>query len=276
MTTASTHTRTGNLTVPGARLYYEISGTGPLLALHAAPMDSASFAPAAALLAEHFTVLTGDPRGIARSTVDDRDADVTPDQRADDLASVIEHVDAGPAVVFGSSGGAVSALSLVQRYPHLVTTVVAHEPPLAELVDDREQLRASHDELITTYLSGDRRAYWADFLTIANIQLPEFVFEAIAGGSIDEKQAADERFAVLHMDNETTFWQPDLALLRAAEPRIVIGIGEDSAGQLCDRTSRSLAAALGIEPTLFPGDHIGFAEDPGAFADRLRVVLDSD
>ncbi len=276
MTAASTDTRTGNLTVPGARLYYEIRGTGPLLALHAAPMDSASFAPAAALLAEHFTVLTGDPRGIARSAVDDRDADVTPDQRADDLASVIEHVDAGPAVVFGSSGGAVSALSLVQRYPHLVTTVVAHEPPLAELVDDREQLRAAHDELITTYLSGDRRAYWADFLTIANIQLPEFVFEAIAGGSIDESQAADERFAVLHMDNQTTFWQPDLALLRAAEPRIVIGIGEDSAGQLCDRTSRSLAAALGIEPTLFPGDHIGFAEDPSAFADRLRVVLDTD
>jgi pimeloyl-ACP methyl ester carboxylesterase len=273
MAAASTDTRAGALAVHGARLYYEIRGAGPLLALHAAPMDSASFVPAADLLAEQFTVLTGDPRGIARSEVDDPDADVTPDQRADDLARVIEHIDAGPAVVFGSSGGAVSALALVERHPDLVTTVVAHEPPLAELVDDREELRAAHDELVTTYLSGDRRAYWADFLTIANIQLPEEVFEAIAGTPIDEAQAADERFAVLHMDNQTTFWQPDLARLRAAAPRIVIGIGEDSTGQLCDRTSRALAAVLGIQTTFFPGDHIGFAEDPAAFASRLRAVL---
>ncbi len=273
MTTTSTDRRTGSLAVPGARLYYEIRGSGPLLALHAAPMDAASFAPAADLLAEHYTVLTSDPRGISRSEVDDREADVTPDQRADDLARLIERVDAGPAIVFGSSGGAVSALALVERHPDLITTVVAHEPPLAELVEDRAELRAAHDELLTTYLTGDRRAYWSDFLTIANIQLPDAVFEAIAGSPIDESQAADERFAVLHMDNQTTFWQPDLSRLRAAAPRIVIGIGEDSGGQLCDRTSRALAAALGIEPTLFPGDHTGFAEEPTAFARRLRAVL---
>lgn len=34
-----------------------------------------------------------------------------------------------------------------------------------------------------------------------------------------------------------------------------------------------LVGALGIEPTLFPGDHIGFAEEPAAFAVRLREVL---
>ena len=273
MTATSTEIRTGYVSVPGARLYYEIRGAGPLLALHAAPMNSVSFAPAADLLAEDYTVLTGDPRGIARSEVDDRDADVTPDLRAEDLARLIEHVEAGPAVVFGSSGGAVSALALAQRHPQLATTVVAHEPPLAELVDDREQLRTAHQQLITTYLTGDRRSYWAAFLEIANIQLPDFVFEGIAGSPIDDSQAADERFAVLHMDNQTTFWQPDLALLQAAGPRIVIGVGEDSTGQLCDRTSRALGAALHLEPTLFPGDHIGFAHDPAAFAARLRAVL---
>ena len=75
------------------------------------------------------------------------------------------------------------------------------------------------------------------------------------------------------MDNQTTFWQPDLARLRAAAPRIVIGIGEDSTDQLCDRTSRALATVLGIQTTFFPGDHIGFADDPAAFAPRLRAVL---
>jgi hypothetical protein len=30
---------------------------------------------------------------------------------------------------------------------------------------------------------------------------------------------------------------------------------------------------MAIEPTIFPGDHIGFVEDPDRFADRLRAVL---
>ena len=57
---------------------------------------------------------------------------------------------------------------------------------------------------------------------------------------------------------------------------LVVGIGEDSANELCDRTSRALAAGLGAEPALFPGGHIGFAEDPAAFAARLRDVLGID
>ena len=57
-----------------------------------------AFAPLAELLATDHTVLTTDPRGINRSPVDDPDADSTPGMRADDLARLITHVDAGPAV----------------------------------------------------------------------------------------------------------------------------------------------------------------------------------
>jgi hypothetical protein len=63
-----------------------------------------------------------------------------------------------------------------------------------------------------------------------------------------------------------------VAALRDGAPRIVVGLGEESAGQLCDRTSRALATALGTEPAMFPGGHIGFAEDPDGFATRLRAV----
>jgi hypothetical protein len=37
----------------------------------------------------------------------------------------------------------------------------------------------------------------------------------------------------------------------------------DYAGQVCDRTSRALAAELGIEPAMFPGGHRGW-RIPGA------------
>ena len=66
---------------------------------------------------------------------------------------------------------------------------------------------------------------------------------------------------------------PDINALRTSQARIVVGIGEQSSGQVCDRTSTALARALGIEPVLFPGDHIGFVEDPPSFASALRPSL---
>ena len=262
------------LAVPGAELYFERRGGGPLLILHAAPMDADSFAPAAELLAVDHTVVTSDPRGVNRSAVDDPDRDVSPDERADDLARLIEHVDAGPAVVFGSSGGAVSALALLQRRPDLVTTVIAHEPPLAELLPDRDELRRRTDEMVATYLSGDRVAAWHEFLELANIFMPDEVFDLVFGAPPQGHHADDERFAFAHMEVPTTFWTPDLDAVRRWSDRLSIGIGEDSSGELCDRAARALASALDVDPVMFPGGHIAFAEDPSSFVDRLRAVLD--
>jgi pimeloyl-ACP methyl ester carboxylesterase len=264
---------TGTLGVPGARLHYEVRGSGPLVVLTAAPMDATSFAPLADLLAADHTVLTHDPRGINRSTIDVKDRDSTPEERADDLVRLIDHAAAGPAAVLGSSGGAVSVLALAQAHPEHVAVVVAHEPPLSELLPDRDELRARTEELIATYLGGDRRGAWRQFLATANIHLPEPVFEGMFGAQPEGQAAADERFWFAHMLRATARWTPDLAVLRTASTRIVVGIGEDSAGELCDRASRALAAALGAEPAMFPGGHIGFADDPAAFAARLRAVV---
>lgn len=122
--------RCATLEVPGAHLYYEIGEQGPLVALVGAPMDADAFAPLANKLAADHTVLMCDPRGIHRSTVADPDADSTPEKRANDLAHLIEMANAGPAMVFGSSGGAVTALALVELRPDITTAVIAHEPPL--------------------------------------------------------------------------------------------------------------------------------------------------
>jgi pimeloyl-ACP methyl ester carboxylesterase len=274
MTHSPTATATAaTLAVPGARLHYELRGAGPLVLLVGAPMGAGAFAPLAELLAADHTVLTTDPRGINRSSVDDRDRDSTPQLRADDLSRLLSHLDAGPAAVFGSSGGAVSALALVQAHPEQVHTVVAHEPPLEELLEDRDVLRPQTEQMIATYLAGDRVAAWRKFLAQADIAMPEPVFQAVFGGEPEPQAAADERFWFEHEMLPTVRWRPDSAALRGVATRIVIGIGEESSGQICDRTSTALGAELGIEPTLFPGDHIGFVEDPERFAVRLRAVL---
>ena len=259
------------LDVPGARLHYEVRGAGPLVVLVGAPMDARSFEPLADLLAIDHTVVTTDPRGINRSTVADRDADSTPEQRADDLVRLIEHVDAGPAAILGSSGGAVSVLALTEARPDLVDLAIAHEPPLNSLLDDREELYAETEEIIATYVAGDAVGSWRKFLALANIDMPEPVFQMFFAGPRDPQTTADELFQYEHMIRPTTRWQPNPDRLRAAP--LLVGIGEESTGQLCDRTSRALGALLGLEPTMFPGGHTGFAEQPEKFEVRLREVL---
>lgn len=277
MNHASTTTATARtLEVPGARLYYEVRGEGPVVVLVAAPMDARSFEPLADRLAADYTVLTTDPRGISRSPVDDPDLDATPEMRADDLSRLLTHLDAGPAAVLGSSGGAVSVLALVQAHPEQVHTVIAHEPPLLELLPDRAERHAGNEEVIAKWLAGDHVGSWRTFLDNANITLPEGVFEAMFAGERDPQEIANTHFQNTHMLRPTSHWRPDVTALRSTTTRIVVGIGEDSAGQVCDRTSTALAAALGIEPTMFPGGHIGFAEDPDGFVSRLRAVLRED
>lgn len=272
--TTTTPPTVGSLEVPNARLHYEVRGAGPLVVLVGAPMGAAAFAPLADLLATDHTVLTTDPRGTGRSPMTDPEQDSTPEARADDLSRLITHLDAGPAAaVLGSSGGAVSALALAQSHPDQVHTVVAHEPPLTELLADREQSRAATEEMIATYFSGDVVGAWVRFFAHANIVMPDGALEQMFGGERDPQDVADERHWFAHELRPTVRWEPDVALLRGGRTRIVVGIGEESTGQICDRTSTALASALGIEPTLFPGDHIGFAGDPGAFAVRLRSVL---
>ncbi len=265
------HTTT--LDVPGARLYCELRGAGPLLLLVGAPMDARAFEGLAEALAGDFTVLTTDPRGINRSTVADRGAECTPRVRADDLARIVRSVPhTGPAVVFGTSGGAVSVLELAQRHPELLELVVAHEPPLDEMLPDRRELYAATEDMIAVYAAGDHLAAMRKFLQIANIELPEPVFAQYFGGPRSAQQVADDDYQFFAMLRSSVRWLPDLDALRRT--RVLVGIGEQSTDQLCDRAARALAEQLGVWPTMFPGDHTGFLDDPAGFAARLRAVID--
>ncbi len=275
---------TGVLDVPGARLHYEVRGSGPLVVLVGNPMDADSFTALADHLAGDHTVLTTDPRGIHRSPVSDPDADVAADLRADDLSRLITHLAPSPrerVAVVGSSGGAVSALALAQTHPGQVHIVIAHEPPLQELLDDRNQLRAAVEEIVATHHSGHTARAWLEFLAHVGTA-PPAGGHARGAGAADEAPsvapftgAGDMAFFFEHLIRPTTGFTPDLSALREGGPQVAVGIGEESSGQLCDRTSSALAESLGTRPVAFPGGHVGFVTHPAGFADRVRAVLRS-
>jgi hypothetical protein len=73
---------------------------------------------------------------------------------------------------------------------------------------------------------------------------------------------------------------PDVEALRRASTRVVIAVGEESAGVLTGRTAVATAELLGQEPVVFPSHHggfmggeFGYAGQPEAFSRKLREVL---
>jgi pimeloyl-ACP methyl ester carboxylesterase len=274
MTTAS-HT----LRVPDGSLYYEVRGSGPVLVILGAPMSSPFFAPLADTLSDEYTVVTTDPRGISRSVLDDPEQDSTPVLRAGDVVAILDDLGAPDADVFGSSGGAVTGLALVAGYPDRVRTLVAHEPPVTELLPDAAEQRAGTDDIVATFHRDGLGAAFAKFMASAGFTAEEAESapvpqeEPAARGEPSAQELADgERFLVHEMQG-TTRYVPDVAALRAAPTRIVIGLGVDSGGLVTYRTSKAIAERLGIETTEFPGDHGGFLGATPEFAEVLRKVL---
>lgn len=264
-----------SLDVPGARLYYETRGDGPLLLMIGSPMDSGPFIPLAELMAADHTVVTYDPRGIAQSTRADPDEDITPEMQADDVRRLIEAVGGGPVDFLGSSGGAIVGLALVQAHPDAVRTLVAHEPPVIDALPDKDEVQARIQDIYQTYLAHGAMAAMQQFLH----------FIGLTGGEPDaaprpeptpaqlaQMDAANKVFYP-HLLRQTTAFRVDVDALRSAPTRIVVGVGEMSSGQLAYRTAVALAERLGQQPVEFPGDHGGFLSHAGDFAATLRKIL---
>ena len=133
--------------------------TLPVLLIIGSPMGASGFVT----LASHFTdrtVVTYDPRGADRSRRTDGAAETTPDQHADDLHRLISALDAGPADIFASSGGAVNALALAAKHPEQVRTLVAHEPPAFAELPDREAVLAACVDIRQTYHAAASARRW--------------------------------------------------------------------------------------------------------------------
>ena len=283
--------KTSTLDVPGAVLTYDIRRSDasgrPALLLVGSPMGAAGFGALAAGFADR-TVLTYDPRGSERSRRTDGAAESTPEEHADDLSRLITALDAGPADVFASSGGAVNALALVARRPDQVRTLVAHEPPVVREVPDHAAALAACRAIRDVYLRRGMGPAMALFIGLVSLDGPiPAGFGAgpapdptVFGLPTEDDGTRDDPLLGQNMVTCTHF-RPDYAALRAAATRIVIGVGAASATMLPGRTATAVAARLGPPPRTFPGDHAGFigpdqggAGDPVAFAGALRQVLD--
>jgi pimeloyl-ACP methyl ester carboxylesterase len=288
MTEPTTYT----VDAPGVRLTYDVrepdgGSDAPPLMLIGSPMAAAGFVT----LASHFpdrTVVTYDPRGTGRSQRTDGAKTSVPEQHAEDIHRVIEAVGRGPVDLFASSGGAVNALALVTRYPDDVRTLVAHEPPIGDVLPDREAALAATTHIAETYQRDGLGPAMAKFIALVTHKgqiaadwgettAPD---PAMFGLPTEDDGSRDDPLVGQNIIG-CTHYRPDFDAVRAAPTRVVIAAGVESAGEMAHRGALGVAERLGLEPTVFPSHHAGFLGGeygqtgaPDEFAAKLREVLE--
>jgi pimeloyl-ACP methyl ester carboxylesterase len=277
MSTTTIAGQSSVLKVPGAQLYYEVQGAGPVvLMIPGGPTDAGIFAAVAKFLTDRYTVVCYDPRGNSRSVLDGPPVEQDMDVHGDDAARLLEALGSEQAFVLGSSGGAQIGLNLAARYGNRVKTLVAHEPPCMALLPDAEEMRTFNENVYNTYMSEGAGAAMQKFMAGAGVGGPPARRAEPPSPEMMEafgRVEGNVNFFLAHGFRPIGMYVPDVSALRAGPTRIVVGVGETSNGTLPYRTAVALAERLGTEPATFPGGHGGYTDNPAGFAEKLDQVL---
>ncbi|MBT2482068.1 alpha/beta fold hydrolase [Streptomyces sp. ISL-94] len=276
---------TGSLRVNGATLHYEVRGHGPLLLLiPGGTGGAASFDGIADDLAAEYTVATYDPRGMSRSTLDDPEAEQRVAEHADDALRILDLLSPDePARVFATSSGAIAAVHLLTTRSERVERLVAHEPPLVEVLPDASEHRALLACVQETFRTQGLMPAMAVFATglkkdgetedgdttepKAELTLPP---QAAARA---EQTMANLPYFLGRIVPRFMAYTPDIHRLEALSDRLVLAGGHDSRGELPYRPAAFLAERLGMELLHFPGGHTGLTTHPDQFGELVRKAF---
>jgi pimeloyl-ACP methyl ester carboxylesterase len=270
-------TKVETLKVPGADLYYEVRGSGPvLLMMPGGPADATAFRSISGQLASHYTVVTYDPRGLSRSKLESPlEEERIVEVFADDVHRLLAAVTKEKADVFASSGGAVIALELAARHPERLKTVVSHEPPSPTLLPDTAHVRAVMEEISATYRTAGLMPavqIFSDLIRSGPPPAPEGEPTPEMREDMARMQGNMDLFFGPYM-LAIARYEPDFAALTASSCRIVAAVGDESRGELAHDGGLGLARRLGSQAEVFPGNHGGFGSHAAEFAIKLQEVL---
>ncbi|MFE6971267.1 alpha/beta fold hydrolase [Isoptericola sp. NPDC057653] len=271
---------TGTLAVPGATLYYQVDGAGPMLLIsQSGEGDADRSNDLVAQLADSYTVVTYDRRGLSRSRLDDPVRGATLAEHADDVHRLLAALTDAPALMLGCSLGAVIGLHVAVAHPEQVRTLVAHEPVAPRLLPaDR---RARHERELAELQDLYARAGLA-------AALPEIArtLGIDPAGTDREPDLTPQPMTAQRVRNFDHFIRHDftailrdtldLEALAGVGARIVPATGSTTPRAVFDRlAAAALATLLGRTVQEAPGGHNGNTTHPRAYARWLREVLDT-
>lgn len=264
-----------SLAVPGAQLHYEVRGAGPvLLMLTGGHGDAHTMDALANHLADQYTVVTYDRRGLSRSKIDVPPTTLRVETHSEDASRLLTALTTEPAFVFGNSIGALIGLDLTASHPAQVHTLVAHEPPHPPLLAplDRTHAEATLQEMeITNRTTGPIAALG---LLVADIGA---TYDDLEPGVEPPQRtgpaAANLNFFLTHDLPAVTHYKLNTAKLQAASTGIIPAGGRGSRGTWPYRCAVALANRLRTNMVELPSDHVGYMTHPRAYASALARIF---
>jgi pimeloyl-ACP methyl ester carboxylesterase len=266
-----------SIAVPGATLHYKMQGTGPvLLVLLGGDGDADSATQFVKKLAERFTVITHDRRGLSRSSIDDETREWSLRLHAEDAHHLLKSITDQPAYVFGTSIGALLGLELTMLHGEQVRVLVAHEPPLKQVLSSSEEIEAEQNQVqLEEAFQLNIGAAMRKFAEVAGINLEDREEGAILSPPGAGRFANFSFFMAHDAPAVRMFSLPEESLFHHSH-QIVAAAGTTSAGRMPHQCGLKLAERLGKKSVIFPGGHIGYLTHPRAFATQLIRTLESD
>lgn len=266
--------KNSTLHVPGATLYYEVRGSGPILLLiHGGGGDADKLQLIADDLADRYTVVTYDRRGHSRSSLANQTENYRVETHSDDVHRLLAELTDEQAYVFGSSSGAVIALDLGIHHPEQVRVLIPHEPILLQLLVGDELLKAKQ---FMEYMKVNHRS-----------EVEKLISNLVVSASHPNpsKDVITERL----LNNSTYFveyeipgilnYSLDLAAMKNALTSTAMHVlpagGNESREFFAYQCAGLLAEQLGATFVEFPGHHGGYnTVHHKEFAERLHEVLE--
>ena len=262
------------LKVPGATLYYETRGSGPvLLFIGGGTSDTTNFELVGKHFEDRYTVVHYDRRGNGRSVLDGPPTAQVIEEHASDAIALLELLGNGePADILGSSSGALIVLDVLARRPDLVRRGIPHEAPAFTLTPDREANLAFLRHALAEFERAGGEAGMAVFGNGSGTP------EELLNGTPEEQETArriDANVPFFFRYEMMSFvdYQPDLVALRTVNSSLVPAVGVDSVDTPPVQAIRILAKETDTEVAVFPGGHVGYLSDPEAFTAKLDEVL---
>jgi pimeloyl-ACP methyl ester carboxylesterase len=197
---------------------------------------------------------------------------------ADDVAALIGHLSPkGPVTILGNSSGAIVSLMFLCRHPHLVSTLISHEPPAYSLLEEplRAECIATQRKIYDLYRTGGPAASFPLMFELGKLKTKEEQdgFKT----AFDPKEPSVrantlywfEREVVQYVDFE---W--DIEEIRQGKEKLVLANGEDSPQDAPHfLVNVRLGQKVGLEVEHWAGQHLGFASHSEGFAKNFLDLM---
>jgi len=258
---------------PGAMGEEIVRGTRTLLLVHAFPLSADMWLPQLARVPQGWRFIAPDIRGFRGAGPAFEDAalaDATMDDYADDLLSLIDHLDIPRVAVAGLSMGGYVAMARAAKAPERITHLILAD---TRMTADTPEGRAGREKMQADLAKGGPRV-------VADAMLPKLIGETTKKNQPDLTDAVRllieaNRPEAISGAIDAMKSRPDRteSLARVRVPALVICGAEDVITPVADSEAMARTIPGAVLEVIPQAGHLSNLERPAAFNAAIQQFL---